>query len=52
MTFTDRLKAAAERALESRREELDADLTLRSVTLVINVRRGVLETLFRKESGG
>ena len=53
MTTTERLKAAAAKALDARQEYLDSEMGLRTVTLVIRVpqKAAPVDVIFRTESG-
>ena len=53
MTTTDRLKAAAAKALDARQQYLDGEMGLRTVTLVIRVsqKAAPVDVIFRTESG-
>lgn len=48
-TTTDRLMAEACQLLEEHRAMLDGDISLRTVTLVLSLRRDGIKSLFKPE---
>lgn len=50
MTTTDRLLAELTALLEDHRSRLDGNQTLRSITVVLNLKRDAVESIFRTEA--